>query len=252
MERIAPSEQGAITVTKSPDNGYTMLVWNILPPALWNFQCVVAITRKAFYALISLGREGDDPSLDSPIPVATVIHTDDEIARKILVFGAQRLSDFRAAAIDVGMYDLARDASEFQVLIQDGLESWGAGSDAAYVRPSPKLAQRVPPEPRSSNRPPILEERQTGSSEDLEEVRAAKLKTSGWVVVNVLMVLVAALVSIATYAGADPGGTFIIWWGPVVWGVVNLVRFGSRLSRLNRIEEEILAFDKDSLRDLPG
>ena len=246
MELIAPSEAGAVTALRNPDTGDTMIMWNLLPPKVFALRLIVAAVEQCFIALVSVDGDGDEadsePTIGEPSLVATFIHTDDEIARKIIVYGAQALDEFRSAALRNQSLELAQITAHFHDLIQDGLKAWGAGNTSHFVGASPKL-QQASSYSAQSVAPPRQGPRSAPVSSELRQVQHLKSRTGLWILVNVGMIFVAIIASIATYQDAvdNGGGTYLIWWGPVVWGVINLFRFGSRMVKLSKLERELSA-----------
>jgi hypothetical protein len=232
MERIAPSEEGAVTTFRGSDGG-TMIFWNLLPPDLLELQCMIAAVEQRFIALVSLRTDGEDePTVGEPALVATAIHTDDEIARKVLVYGAEVLDKFRTSALRNQNLELAKSIGHYHDLIQEGLRAWGAGNTRSYEGASPKLNSGVD---RGLAAWPAQQ------SSEMNQLQRVKNRAWLWIVVNVGMILVAAATSIGTYqdAAANGGGTYYVWWGPVVWGVINLFRFGARLSRVYKLQHQL-------------
>lgn len=73
-------------------------------------------------------------------PVATTIHTDDEIARKIVVNSIAYLKALRAMAAEEDVDEAVSMMDERLNRIAHGLQSWGAGMTPEFQGPSPHLA----------------------------------------------------------------------------------------------------------------
>lgn len=229
MERIAPSEKNAVAVLNHPEGRDPLIVWTPLPREIVSLQVLVVVAHRGLIASIRAattdenGKEvdGGDAETSEPALVAMLTHTDDEIARKILVYGAEALMAYRRTALLYQQLTVAQTTRYFYDLIQDGLNSWGAGNTAAYQRPSPHLGQAGLLDPEA------------------QLLQRAKMRAQFWIVINVLMIVVAIIASISTYQDAvGRGGNYIIWWGPVLWGIINIIRLSSRLSKINRAEFE--------------
>lgn len=238
IERIAPSERGAVAIYPDQNGGFGAIAWNLLPPSITPLQLVVsADTGGGLFAAAATLAKGQEPSYTEPVLIASLIHTDDEIARKVLVHGAVTLENLRLRALGNQELEFAQYVGHYHDLILEGLEAWGAGTTSKYSRPSPRLRDSFS-EAAATNGDTTALATQTELA-TLRQVGEQKSRVTTWIAINIVMIVIAIVVSVGTYAAAEGGGTYLIWWGPVVWGVVNLFRFGSRLSKLTALEREI-------------
>lgn len=224
MERIAPSERGAIGAVEGPDaGGPPAIIWSLLPENVVRARMLITLEGGLFTAVIHLG---DVDRVTDPIRVATAIHTDDEIARKILVFGADFLDDLRSGAIENDAFEEAKAITRYRGLIIDGLQAWGAGTTSRYERPGPQPSSSAMGAAFRASGPVAL-------APEVEQRRRVRNHTIFWLVVNIVMIGVAGTVSLVTYRSASTnGGAYYVWWGPLFWGIINVARFADRLTNM--------------------
>ncbi|MFF8892776.1 DUF6804 family protein [Brevibacterium casei] len=73
--------------------------------------------------------------------IASVTHTDDEIARKIVVNAVDLVTFLRRMAADEGIAETTDLMNRTVKRLSGALQFWGAGSTAKYERPSPHLGE---------------------------------------------------------------------------------------------------------------
>lgn len=64
---------------------------------------------------------------------------------------------------------------------------------------------------------------------------AARTKAVSWAVINVLIALAGALITVATYANADPGGQYLVMKGAIVFGPIFAVVCTVRAIKAGRV-----------------
>lgn len=67
--------------------------------------------------------------------IAATIHTDDEIARKLVVNGVQLLQALRKSALSAGAADVVNTLDHQTTMLSAGLNRWGGGQSTRYERP---------------------------------------------------------------------------------------------------------------------
>jgi hypothetical protein len=55
------------------------------------------------------------------------------------------------------------------------------------------------------------------------------------IVIWSVLAVVAILISVATYTSADAGGTYLVWWGPVAFGIWRISSASLVLFRLRNV-----------------
>lgn len=74
-------------------------------------------------------------------PFASATHTDDEIARKLVVNAVEFVTFLRRMAADEGISEATDLMDRTAKGLSEALQYWGAGSTAKYERPSPHLGE---------------------------------------------------------------------------------------------------------------
>lgn len=239
MQQIAPSEREDIAVfdgTEAP----LSLCWRLTQVSLDRLFLFVIPTAWGLETSLVRDRNGQLETVNADRSrLASPIHTDDEIARKILAQGAVLLERMQTASQALGAtanavaYERRRDS------IRQDLAAWAAGSSGgqpthAATGPSPHPSSAHPRAANStapssgdptSNRAP-----ERGPQLDLERdrIRAAKDRNTGWLLLNIVIPVLILLSTIGMFASAGPGDRVAVWWGPFVFCAINAFRLGAK------------------------
>ncbi len=69
----------------------------------------------------------------------------------------------------------------------------------------------------------------------LGQIVQARARAKRSILIWGILATVAALVSLASYASTNPGDRYVLWWGPVVFGVWRMIRAALVLFRLRNV-----------------
>ena len=246
MERIAPSEAGAIRVVPIDDSGSCIVAWTSLPDGPLSVRMLLTVDG----GVLVSGTQGRPHGQDefrtfNANKIATALHTEDEIARKFLVDGLEQLAQLERLAIARNDRQSARHIHHYAAMIHAGLVNWGAGTTPRYERPSPQMRTSPPPNPAAHT--PSPEHPNTGPHGATDShalphlrIRQEKINAIIWLSVNILFAVAAMIVSLVTYLNAEAGESFILWWGPVIFGIINSVRLAVKVAKLSELEHAML------------
>ncbi|KHL05595.1 hypothetical protein [Sinomonas humi] len=97
---------------------------------------------------------------------------------------------------------------------------------------TPPVARAQSATPAAPVAPPLFAP--TAKSEayrSLLRVQQATRRCAIWASVHAGICVVGLFISILTYESAAPGGRYVVWWGAIVFGAINCIRYGIAYSR---------------------
>lgn len=99
----------------------------------------------------------------------------------------------------------------------------------AFTTPPPRYAQ--PPQPQPQYGEPQHSQAQYGQPQYGQPASASPYGTpntgrrgKGMMIAGPIIFLVGVLITIVTYSLAPPGGTYLISFGPMIWGIIWFIR----------------------------
>lgn len=100
--------------------------------------------------------------------------------------------------------------------------------------PSPRAPVPPAPEPAQPVSEPVSYEESTAADyyNALGQISLARENAKRTIVIWGLIAAAVALISLASYSSAGAGDTYIVWWGPVAFGIWRMMRAASVLFRL--------------------
>ena len=141
IARIANCEPSDLEVHESDGDSRVVIEWHVLRQSPVFGRILVWTDKAQFIARGQVLEPDAGYQTIGTGPVASTVHTDDEIARKIVVNALNFLNALRSMASEEGIDEAVSMMTNRLNRIAHGLQSWGAGMTAEYRGPSPHLAE---------------------------------------------------------------------------------------------------------------